>query len=419
MNIPEIHVGIMSAPALRLTLSGHFSCGDSSHVTGTVQLTESDGKVLYGGNTSEHLTFTPLSPECTVTLHDVTIGLEFHWQRHEDQTFRGAMHIFPVGNRLQAVNIIDIESYLTSVVSSEMNARACTEFIKAHAIISRSWLMAQLHPDNSLSRHRCSETDSEIVRWYDREAHSLYHVCADDHCQRYQGYQKASSPHVADAVAATAGMVLWHDGLLCDARFSKCCGGVTERFSTCWQPVDYPYLEAVTDTLCHMPHPDLAEEKGAAEWIGSHPDTFCSDPPREVLSTVLNDYDLETPDFYRWQVEYSDEELAGIIRSRTGKDFGRILSLTPLHRGLSGRIDRLEIKGTRLSMTIGKELEIRRSLSPTHLYSSAFTVHPSDYDPQGAPLRWLLRGAGWGHGVGLCQIGAAVMAHRGDRKSVV
>lgn len=412
--IPEIKVGLLAAPEIRLTLNGTYAIDRlNDNVTGCITATNSGDRISISGADLDCAVIRPIMPNSTITVHSVTIGIDFHWQRHEDQSFKGTMMLLPVDGNIQVINIIDIESYLISVVSSEMNARAYTEFIKAHAIMSRSWLMAQLSPDATLSSHRCIVTDHEITRWYDREAHTLFHVCADDHCQRYQGCTKAAGTHVGQAVKATSGMVLWYDEKLCDARFSKCCGGVTERFSTCWQPVDYDYLTPVTDTYPADILPDLSTEDGARKWIMTRPEAFCSHPDPETLATVLNDYDLETTDFYRWEVRYSATELAEIIRERSGRDFGSIISLAPLHRGSSGRIDRLMIQGTLHTAIIGKELEIRRTLSRSHLYSSAFTVDTCGSGRDGIPSVWILHGAGWGHGVGLCQIGAAAMAAKG------
>lgn len=402
-SVPTLKVGIVAAPAVTVRFNGVFS-GAAKGSLRTFQAT--DGT----------LTFEPLEPDATFTILNVTIGIDFHWERNEDQTFYGALTLLPLpdGHRLQAINTIDIERYLTSVISSEMNANAPAEFLKAHAVISRSWVLAQLRPIVGDTVFQPSETDEEIVRWYDRDAHSLFDVCADDHCQRYQGCTKASTPQAVRAIEETRGLALTDgDGNLCDARFSKCCGGMTEVFSSCWQPVDMPYLVAERDRLPAQPAPDLTTETAAREWIGSRPKAFCAKPPREVLETVLNNYDLETPDFYRWQVSYTAAELDSLVARRTGIDFGHITALQPLRRGPSSRITRLLIRGTRRSMIIGKELEIRRSLSTSHLYSSAFTATADSHRADGTPDHWTLTGAGWGHGVGLCQIGAAVMAHEG------
>ena len=401
-NVPAIKVGIVAAPAITVRFNGNFREASAGTLL-TLQATDAPS------------TFTPLEPDATFTILNVTIGIDFHWERNEDQTFFGSLSILPLPDgRIQAVNTIDIERYLSSVISSEMNAQAPAEFLKAHAIISRSWVLAQLRQLATEGDFRTSVTDDEIVRWYDREAHQLFDVCADDHCQRYQGCTKASTPQVAQAIESTRGLALTDtDGNMCDARFSKCCGGATELFSSCWQPVDLPYLASFRDRIPELPAPDLTLESEAARWIGSRPEAFCARPPREVLETVLNNYDLETPDFYRWRVSYTADELDSLVAGRSGIDFGHITALQPLRRGPSARIIRLLIKGTKRSIIIGKELEIRRTLSASHLYSSAFTAEIASLRSDGTPDSWILSGAGWGHGVGLCQIGAAVMAHRG------
>lgn len=399
---PRLNVGIVEADTLMIRFSSPFTADDGSIYSGTRTFTPGDAP----------LRLKPSEPNATFTIMNVTIGIDFHWQRHENQTFRGELHLIADNGHLHAVNRIDVESYLESVISSEMNAGAPTEFLKAHAVISRSWVLAQINPPEDLADTPCTVSDAETVCWTDHAAHSLFNVCADDHCQRYQGCTKVTTEAARMAVEATRGMVLTSDGELCDTRFSKCCGGITEIFSTCWQPVDKPYLRSFTDSPDNI-RADVSREPDAENWITSHPDAFCADPPESVLATVLNDYDRSTPHLYRWTVEYTADELAAIVAERTGSDFGRIRSLTPLHRGPSGRIDRLRLSGTKKERIIGKELEIRRSLSRSHLYSSAFIAEGLDPDPDGIPSRWRLRGAGWGHGVGLCQIGAAVMASRG------
>ena len=313
---------------------------------------------------------------------------------------------------VRAINRLPVEEYLVSVISSEMSATSSLEFLKAHTIISRSWLYAQLFRKEK-QQHAVlgHETESEIVRWYAREDHTLFDLCADDHCQRYQGITRAVNPNVARAVAETAGVVLKYDGEVCDARFSKCCCGVTERFSACWEDEDYAYLQAFRDVEGGTPLPDLTTEIGVREWIESVPPAFCSTNDTKVLSQILNGYDQETNDFYRWRVEYSQEELSALVARRSGIDFGTIEELVPLERGASGRITRLKIVGSKASVVVGKELEIRRWLSETHLYSSAFVVDRQVLSD--GNVRFVLKGAGWGHGVGLCQIGAAMMGEKG------
>lgn len=416
---PLITVGILTAPKVRFSIEGAFALNGRPVPPGHYEAAIREGRIQIGPDTATEMAFVPLSTDSLFTLHDVVIGIQFHWQRHQSQSFRGALKLIVDSEMITAINAVDVETYLQSVVSSEMSARACPEYIKAHAVLSRSWLLAQLDPDDTLSHYACTATPDETVRWYDRQAHTLFNVCADDHCQRYQGCARAN-PEAVRAVEATAGEVLTFAGRLCDARFSKCCGGVTERFSTCWQPVDYPYLRPVADAPDNPAVPDLSDEAEATRWILSTQPAYCAAPGRKVLESVLNDFDQETNDFYRWQVDYTADRLADIVRRRAGIDFGRIVSLTPLHRGASGRIDRLEIRGSRRTMVIGKELEIRRTLSESHLYSSAFVVIPHDPDARGVPSSWTIRGAGWGHGVGLCQIGAAAMAYDGyDYRSIL
>lgn len=412
--MPIIHVCLLRSPVVTVDLEYGFRLGDALLEAGTHTFALlSDGLIECDGKaTAESYRLEPITSDSTFTLRDVMIGIGFHWQQKENQTFHGSLRIISDGENLLAINEIDVERYLQSVISSEMNANAPEEFLKAHAVISRSWALAQIEPAKAISRFECTDTPDEVVKWYDHSAHTLFDVCADDHCQRYQGAAKASTPQSAEAVRLTAGEVLVSDGRLCDARFSKCCGGITERFSTCWQPVDVPYLKAVADTSQGCPA-GVESEASATEWIRSHPDAFCANPSAEVLSTVLNRYDRSTPHLYRWIVEYAADELADIILERSGTDYGNIIALEPLHRGASGRIDRLRITGTKHTRIIGKELEIRRTLSRSHLYSSAFIVESGPVDSRGIPSSWRLLGAGWGHGVGLCQIGAAVMATEG------
>ncbi len=329
-------------------------------------------------------------PDGTFEIDDVTIGIGFHWQRRERQRFAGALRIVPDGMMQVAINDIPLEQYLKSVISSEMNANASEALLKAHAVISRSWLLANIRKEGDQRPKPVAQTagreEGEMVRWYDREDHRLFDVCADDHCQRYQGLTRQTNPAAARAVDQTRGEVLTFDGAICDTRFSKCCGGRTELFENCWEEVPHPYLVSVADN------------DGGAD--------FCDTADEAVLAQVLNSYDRETPDFYRWRVEYEPRELSELLRRKTGIDFGEILALEPVEKGPSGRIVRLRIRGTKRSMVIGKELEIRRALSESHLYSSAF-----DARLEGG--RWVLDGRGWGHGVGLCQIGAAVMGAKG------
>lgn len=386
-----LDVGIVRAGEIEVELHGGFEAEGwpGGAVPERLKLSAGDSSgLICNGLPVDRLVLIPKEEEACFTLRNVMIGIGFHWQQYEDQSFHGSLILRRDGDMIQAVNRVGIETYLRSVVSSEMNAAAPEEFLKAHAVISRSWVLAQVIPPAHLDSHDFTETEEETVRWYDRDAHTGFDICADDHCQRYQGCTKASTRNVESALEATRGEVLVFGNDLCDARFSKCCGGVTEIFRTCWQPVDLGYLQAIDDP-------------------------FCGRAPESVLLTVLNNYDRTTTDFYRWRVEYTADELADLICRRSGVDYGRIVELKPLHRGPSGRIDRLEIRGTKRTRVIGKELEIRRTLSESHLYSSAFTVEVAEHDDSGLPARWVIAGNGWGHGVGLCQIGAAVMAHEG------
>ena len=366
--------------------------------------TDTSGKPYAPGRyrLTSQVTLTPSDPaSCAFALDNITIGIGFHWERKEHQAFHGAFRLVKREAGLTVINDVPLEQYITSVISSEMSASCPIELLKAHAVISRSWLW---FPKANRSRSGTGESKTldshEIRRWYGREAHPDFDVCADDHCQRYQGITKAFSPAAAEAVRATTGEFLRYNGAICDARFSKCCGGVTERYSTAWEDQDIPYLRSVDDGLAQ------SRSYNPEKWIRSCPPAYCNTGDAELLSCVLPGFDQETRDFYRWQATYTPDELADLIKSRLGVDLGPIRDLDALARGPSGRIYRLKVTGERDYITIGKELEIRRALSRTHLYSSAFVVDKE-------PNRFVLTGAGWGHGVGLCQIGAAAMASDG------
>lgn len=376
------------------------------------------GRILTGEHTfvKEEKCIKASSPECFFEVKDVVIGVGFHWERKEDQCFSGDLEIMELNGQMQVINTLPVEDYLKSVISSEMSATASLELLKAHAVISRSWLLAQIEgkKKSKLPQPHPDMAD-EYIKWYDHDDHEFFDVCADDHCQRYQGITRQTTATVDEAVDATRGLVLTDENSsLCDARFSKCCGGVFEEFESCWEPVHYNYLIARRDSAAPLDFPDLRLEAEAGKWIMSRPDAFCNTSDPAILSQVLNNYDQETKDFYRWTVHYSREELSQLIKTRTGIDFGEIINLEPIERGTSGRIIKLRVTGTAKTLIIGKELEIRRSLSTSHLYSSAFTVERHDIDPAtGLPSSFTLHGAGWGHGVGLCQIGAAVMGAEG------
>ena len=418
MSVPCVKVGIFNEPEVKFVLYGKYRVGDTI-AEGECLASVSGGKVLWDGKEYNNVLFTPSDEENDCfELKDVTIGVNFHWERKENQKFRGALSLIVENDRVTAINVLSVEEYLLSVISSEMSATASLELLKAHAVISRSWLLAQIEKNKNIIKENthycaCHQDENELVKWYDREDHVNFDVCADDHCQRYQGITRASTQTVREAIKATWGQVLTYDGKLCDARFSKCCGGVYEEFENCWEPVHYPYLVARRDSEHPFDFPDLTVEENAKEWILSSPQAFCNTTDAEILSQVLNNYDQETADFYRWKVEYSQEELSALIKNRSGIDYGEILDLVPVERGKSGRLVRMKIVGTKKQLTIGKELEIRRTLSPSHLYSSAFIVDKQDVNAAGVPQKFVLTGAGWGHGVGLCQIGAAVMGAKG------
>ena len=416
MKEPEISVGIVNAQEIHFTLNARFLAKGET-VSGNQQVSFEEGGILWNGNVYRERTFTPLDEESSFSLYDVTIGINFHWERQETQSFIGTLKLVVYEGKITAINILPAEDYLTSVISSEMNATSSLEFLKAHAVVSRSWLLAQIEKRKAMSKKQGDffsfvKTDTEYIRWYDREDHTIFDVCADDHCQRYQGITKATNQSVAEAVKATRGQVMMYKNSICDARFSKCCGGITEEFDTCWENKKYPYLTAVRDDKNDAAMPDLTIEEDADKWIRSTPDSFCNTHDKHIISQILNNYDQETTNFYRWKVRYTQEELAELIRTNTKCDYGQIIDLIPVERGKSGRISKLKIVGTLKTLIIGKELEIRRTLSDTHLFSSAFVV---DKGPQqdDVPAWFELTGAGWGHGVGLCQIGAAVMGEKG------
>ena len=407
----KIDIGILRAARIKFRFIGDYMF-DGSSVGGENVVCIKDGRLCFNGRCHDSLCFVPQTADGCFVLYDVIIGVGFHWQRKEDQTFKGELRFIVEEGEVRAINRLFIEDYLVSVISSEMSATSSLEFLKAHAIVSRSWLYAQLQRKERVEQGTLGwENDEETVRWYAREDHTLFDLCADDHCQRYQGITRALNPNVARAVEETRDIVLKYDGRVCDARFSKCCGGVTERFPACWENVDYGYLQSFRDCGNGASLPDLTTEEGARAWIESVPESYCSTTDKAVLSQILNGYDRETNDFYRWRVVYTQDELSALVAGRSGMDFGLVEELQPVERGASGRIVRLRIVGSKRTRVVGKELEIRRWLSVSHLYSSAFVVD-KEHGPQGE-LRFVLKGAGWGHGVGLCQIGAAMMGEKG------
>lgn len=437
MEEPKVHVGILFEPQIEFILLTSYQI-NGTEVSGKQVVTYDQDKILWNGQSYDDLLFEPSNESVgAFELLDVTIGINFHWERKEDQRFQGSLKIIVENGKLTGINVIHVEDYLTSVISSEMSATASLELLKAHAVISRSWLLAQIQKNKEITEAQTNysaftQTETELIRWYDREDHTRFDVCADDHCQRYQGITRASTEIVKQAIEATRGQVLMSDSKICDARFSKCCGGAFEEFQYCWEDVKHPYLAKQRDlrgaSPVTMPHnstihtsdfPDLTQESEADQWIRTSPEAFCNTTDKKILSQVLNNYDQETTDFYRWKVEYTQEELSTLILKRSGINYGQIIDLVPIARGTSGRLWKLKIIGTQKTLTIGKELEIRRTLSNSHLYSSAFVIDKKDISDQGIPGRFILTGAGWGHGAGLCQIGAAVMGEQGYKYNTI
>ena len=423
---PNVNVGIVSGQKIHFSLNKPY-LAKGEMVTGEQEVAFSEGGILWNGNQYSSLTFHPQSADASFSLSDVTLGVNFHWERKETQTFLGTLHFVVESDKICAINELPVERYLESVISSEMSATSSLELLKAHAVISRSWLLAQMKKRREVAESGNNffsfvKKDDRLIRWYDREDHTIFDVCADDHCQRYQGITKETSPHVTEAIRQTKGQILMDGDDICDARFSKCCGGVTEEFQYCWEDTPKNYLSSVRDIIqgvksvgsaAPAPLPSLQDEAAADAWIRSNPPAFCNTTDKKILSQVLNDYDQETADFYRWKVTLTQEKLKQLLDEKLKMNFGDILDLQAEERGKSGRISKLRIVGTEKTFVIGKELEIRRALSDTHLYSSAFVVDRCDIDEKGVPQRFDIIGAGWGHGVGLCQIGAAVMGEEG------
>lgn len=416
---PDVTVGIVSAQKIHFSLNKPY-LAKGEKVLGEQVVEFSEGGVLWNGNQYSQLTFHPQSADASFSLSDVTIGVNFHWERKETQTFLGTLRFVVESDKIVAINELPVEKYLESVISSEMSATSSLELLKAHAVISRSWLLAQMKKRREVAESgnnffSFTKKEDTLIRWYDREDHTLFDVCADDHCQRYQGITKETSPHVAEAIRQTKGQILMDGEEICDARFSKCCGGITEEFQYCWEDTPKTYLTAVRDIALGVEHtlPNLTNEEEAEKWIRFNPPAFCNTQDKKILSEVLNDYDQETVNFYRWKETLSQEKLQQLIADKLKMDLGAILDMKAVERGKSGRISKLQFIGTEKTFTIGKELEIRRTLSDSHLLSSAFVVDKYDKDEQGVPQRFELIGAGWGHGVGLCQIGAAVMGEQG------
>lgn len=421
---PIIKVGILSEKKITFKLQGEFRVqGYKQLFSGIFNAELLNDKILcsFESEKIEVLNEIVFEPSNFLTdsflIYNVTIGVKFHWERRENELFNGSLKIIIDQYNLTAINILPVENYLLSVNSSEMSPKSSIQLLKAHAIVTRSWLLAQMEnskKDKSDKFLNFQSTDDEIIKWYDREDHLLFDVCADDHCQRYQGITKISTETVTQAVNETSGVVLISENQICDARFSKSCGGISESFENVWEPVKHSYLKAIVDykTKPDNFNLDFSKEANAKKWIMSNPPAFCNTTDKNILSQILLDYDQETTDFYRWNIIYSQNEISELIKNNSGIDFGEIIDLIPVERGDSARLIKLKIIGKKKTLTIGKELEIRRFLSPSHLYSSAFIIEKLDL-LNGIPQRFSLIGAGWGHGVGLCQIGAAVMAEEG------
>jgi len=423
---PLISVGILSDTKIKFELYGDFSSyGFKNFFSGRFEAELVNDRIVCKGDTgkieiTDEIIFEPQEPNNeSFIIKDVVIGVKFHWERKEKQRFTHSLKLIKDDGKITVINIIPIEKYLMSVISSEMSAKCSMQMLKATAIVSRSWLLAQIEKSRTIkSEHKNyisgSQSEEELIKWYDREDHRLFDVCADDHCQRYQGVTKMTSDIVRNAVEQTTGVVLLEDDKILDARFSKSCGGISESFENVWEPVKHPSLSAIYDYkfIADDFDDDFSKEHNAEKWIRANPPAFCNTTDPKILNQILLDYDQETKDFYRWKVDFTQEELSDLIKRKSGIDFGLIKDLVPIERGFSSRLVKLKIVGTKKTLIIGKELEIRRTLSESHLYSSAFIVEKFG-DVDGIPEKFSLLGAGWGHGVGLCQIGAAVMAEQG------
>lgn len=420
---PLISVGILRARQIEFELYGDFkSYGIRKTFSGRFIAELGNDKIVFRQGAerlevSNEIIFEPQEVRLeSFLIKNVVIGNKFHWQRKENERFIGSLKIVKDDSHITVINILPVEDYLTSVISSEMSTKSSMEALKAHAIISRSWLFSQIKKAKTSGEKRKTEynSENEHLKWYDREEHKLYDVCNDDHCQRYHGITKVISGVASQVIEFTRGIVLKYEDEICDARYSKCCGGISESYENVWEPVKHDYLKPAIDHKFELENynTDLTVEENAIKWIKGNPSAFCNTTDKNVLSQILVDFDQATEDFYRWQVEYSQEEISKLILENSGIDFGDIIDLVPVERGASGRLIKLKVEGTKKTLIIGKELEIRKFLSPSHLYSAAIVIEKVGED-KGLPKKFIIHGAGWGHGVGLCQIGAAVMAAKG------
>ncbi|MCF8414075.1 MAG: SpoIID/LytB domain-containing protein [Melioribacteraceae bacterium] len=423
MNEPIVNVGILTSQQIKLNILGLYTSPNfPGEFSGEVLVTYENNLITFQSEDYKYSTRKPIELEPdefyndTFLVRDVHIGKEFHWERSKDLRFLGSIKLIIQEDQVTLINIVPIETYLLSVVSSEMNANASEEFLKCSAVISRSWLLAQMRSKNELEDqpNLSNNRENEIIRWYNREDHKDFDVCADDHCQRYQGFRNIKINVAAEAVKFTRGLVLMHDLDICDARFSKCCGGITESYENVWDDKQVPYLKGIVDYKFSDEGFDinLESESATTAWIENNPPAFCDIVDEDILEKIMVDFDLKTKNFFRWEVNYSNEEIATLLFEKTGIEFGKIVDLIPIKRGKSGRLVKLKIVGSKETVTFGKELEIRKILSKTHLLSSAFIIIKGE-TTDGIPKEFTLKGGGWGHGVGLCQIGAAVMGERG------
>jgi SpoIID/LytB domain protein len=423
---PLISVGILTDKKVTFELYGDYKTSvTAKYINGRFSAEIVNEQIVCKSSneklsSKDELIFSPKDSTIdTFLIRNVTIGVKFHWERKEKERFSGLLKLKKDKNKIAVINILPIEKYLTSVISSEMSAKSSLQLLKAHAIVSRSWLLAQIEKSKSLKKAKSKysssyETANEHIKWYDREDHELFDVCADDHCQRYQGVTKIFTEIARNAVTQTRGIVLMSNNKICDARYSKSCGGISESFENVWEPIKYDYLISINDYKFPPENfnTDFSNERNAVKWIKGNPASYCNTTDKKILSQVLLDYDQETTDFFRWKIIYTQAELAEIIKTKSGIDFGSIIDLIPIERGKSSRLIKMKIVGTNRSLIVGKELEIRKFLSKSHLYSSAIVVEKSGIQ-NGIPQKFEIYGAGWGHGVGLCQIGAAVMAEKG------